>query len=275
MGNFQERIRQIQEGKIRTQAQRTLYEEASRRESAKSAEREKKDAIDETNLLREEFFPLMERFGARELLQQVRDEVWRVGKIDPEPRLNGFYSGGYHDSCSLGLSFDYETAYEDIYTETIGDGARDAQGTRTSSLGWKRRIARTTLEIIIKRTLALPDKVSYGRSRSLNQSERLQYRQSFQGKPYGHNWELSLNERYGFEARDFDPVNPENSRIKLEEFILKDCVERTEGNRLPLQLKEQGEMEISKHFPIQSFLKRFLVEKSKLPYVYSIDCTIE
>ncbi len=259
MGNWQERIRQAQEGEIRTQAQRELYEEKSRRESIESAEREKKDAIAETNLLKEEFLPLMERLGARELLQQVRDEVWRVGEIDPEPRLNSLYTAAaYHDFCRLGLGFNYETAYEDIYTETIGSGARDAQGTRTFSRGWKRATFRTGTQIVIERTFAIPNE---GRMTS-SQAERLRYRQSFQGKPYG-NYRLKTESAYSYIDVNivFNPSRPEDSKKLLEEFLLKDCVERTSNNLLPFQLRKQGEMEISKHFPIQSFLKNVFGKK--------------
>lgn len=254
MGSWQERIRQVQEREIREQAQRKVYEEEKTRESIESAETEKKDAIAETNLLKEEFFPLMERLGARELLRQVRDEVWRVGEIDPEPEVKHHDTGANRndDSCSLGLSFDYETAYEAIVSHS--SSAQQDYGIGTHNYGWKRGIAKTTLKIIIKRSFTIP--LEEGR-RVESRAGRLKYRQGFQGKSYGYNWEFSLNGRFGFEAGDFDPLNPENSRIKLEEFILKDCVERTKGKTLPLQLKEQGEMEISKHFPIQSFVKRF------------------
>lgn len=250
MGGWQERIRQVQEREIREQAQRKVYEE----ELIESAEeREKKDAIAETNLLKEEFFPLMERLGARELLRQVRDEVWRVGEIDPEPEVKHHDTGANrnNDSCSLGLSFDYETAYEAKVSHS--SSAQQDYGIGTHNYGWKRGIAKTTLKIIIKRSFTIP--LEEGR-RVESRAGRLKYRQDFQGKPYDYNWKFSLDE-FRKTTSDFDPANPEMSRAKLEEFLLKDCVERTKQKQLPLQLKEQGEMEISKHFPIQSFVKRF------------------
>ena len=221
MGNLQERIRQAQEREIRAKAQYKVYEDERRlRQSIESAERnarKKKDDIAETNLLKEEFFPLMERLGAIKLLQEVKEDVWRVGEIDTEPQVRHHDTGGNRidDSCRLGLHFEYGIAYEQFHTRTIGDGARDMQRTDVSSLGWKRGTAQTAIAIIIKRSFTIP--LEEGK-RVEDQAGRLRHRQSFQGRPYGYNWEFSLNESVVF-TRDFDPLNPEKSRIKLEDLF--------------------------------------------------------
>lgn len=228
MGNLGERFRQIQE-RQRHQKMRHEAEVLQTEEERKSRELQAfKETQTQNVRLKDELMSTLEIISARELLQKVRDEVWKVGSVDPaftfKEKEEVFPATRTPAFAMLALRFQYKTAVEimtsDNRKEPLGGWSGNSQGGGSggeSRTGFYRAGTEETI-LAVK-----------------------MYR-----------W---FDDRLRIEANSTSDIAVWSStdiitKDSLEQLLLKECVEGARSQRLPLQLQTKGQEDIKRLVPL-------------------------
>ena len=212
--SWQEEIRHLVEAKLADAAVREAIQQQKSQEMARWMEQAVR-ARDEVEIsYKEELRSIFQRLGVRECLTQIRDEVWKTGTIEEEylDKTNG-------SGLNLVLSFAYNIAVprnklKSSHGPFVGGGSTRYE---YDQIGWQIGEAKTELGIRIRR-------YNYqGNSHVLSVS----------GEGFGGAIPISLKSR-----------KLESYKDEFQALLLEECVARTQGERLPLDLQRRGNEEI-------------------------------
>lgn len=224
---FIEKLRQIQEEERKKSRQQEAEVRQIEEERKSRSLQMGREAQDQNKKLKDELKSTLEVISARQLLQQVRDEVWKVGDVDSsftfkekEERFPAF--------AMLALRFHYKTAIEIIAyhyrKEPLGGWSGDPFGSSESyntgmySVGTKETI------LAVK----------------------------------AYRW---FDNRLRIEANSTSDIAIWSStdaitKDSLEQLLFKECIQRTRSQYLPLQLQTKGQEDIKRLVPLHRRLFR-------------------
>lgn len=234
MGNLEERFRQIQE-KEKQQKMRHEAKVLSTEQERKSRELQAfKEAQSQNKRLKDELMSTLESVSARELLQQVRDEVWKVGTVDPaftfKEEKEVFPATRTPAFAMLALRFQYKTAVEIMTSnyreEPLGGWSGDSQG------GGSGGESRTGFYRVGTKETILAVKVR---------------------RRFDNRLSIEANSNSDISGSFSTDVITKDS---LEQLLLEECVERARSQYLPLQLQTKGQEDIKRLVPLHRRLFR-------------------
>lgn len=233
MANWQERIRQAREPEAnRLKAQQDaerLWAQQEKDRKLVAIRQEQQNAVE----IKTQLLSTLEKISARDLLEQIRKEVWTVGTVDLTLSFKEYLlerSTVKMPCAFLALRFQYKTAYEKTRSygnpnhtehEITGLG-RHSEGTGN----WRVSTAETSLVV---KAYCIPS--------------------AYTGRD--NEFKLGVDDSYASGHWKDPGLNSSTlSRASLDALVLEDCVRRTRGQGLPLQREAQGKAEIERRVPI-------------------------
>lgn len=234
MANWQERIRKA----LEPEQQRLKVRQDSERLRAQQEKDRKLEIVrqeqEKATEIRTELLSTLEKIGARDLLEQVRKEVWTVGTVDPtySYRMLGVYYSRIGFPCVfLALRYQYKSAYEKMtkgYYSAFPMQRETTSGFHGGQPTGNWRVFTAETSLVVK-AYCVPHTYT------------------------GRNDELRLGVDNSYTLEHWDNLAHNSStlsRESLDKLLLEDCTRRTLGKSLPLQLKARGKAEIERRVPI-------------------------
>lgn len=252
MGNWQERMRQARSAE---QQQLRARQDAERLRAQQ--EEDRKLGVDKLRNVEEaavkertgkDLPPLLEHFRARKLLQEICDDVWqRQGRVDAKEisliRIPFSGPSAWYVKLPIVLHYDYPIAVEHqktLISSHISAGGYSVGGVYDQAWTIGEKQTSLTIEAVYD-PRERRGKESFLR---VKDSEVEVHHPINEANAYGTIWNIFQE----------DP----DAHGKLGQLLLRSCLQRTRGRgeKLPLNLKAEGERKIARVIPIYRRLFR-------------------